>query len=436
MRCSDCEFKPRRRKGKQWWVAVLAAAISLPGSRQSLVAAPVQVQETRLDNGLRLIVRHNPGAATVAVAGAVRVTAAQEPEGQEGLRQLVQLSLTGGAADAGVLTDTQTQGDFVSIMARAPDREAQAALKAVVDLALKAHFDSATIRGSQRVLERMAQAEQELALMAASRAGRENLYPAMARYADPRAARLLLAPSMVQRFYDQHFVPNNLVLVVSGPMDLKTARALVQEQTAGLLPGRSTEEIGVVSAPPRLGLHRMTMRGTDSVVWVGARAPEPGTRDYHVAAVTMAILGNGMGSRLYRRLREELRLAYMLGGQVMSGRLWPYMYVACTCDSVNVDRAREAIEGEVDRLSLERVSAAEIERAREVVATQLLSIEMSNSATAEYLAGAAVLGPASEPVVQPRELAAQIRQVHEEQVTDFAKEWWTRRVTVQLIGEK
>jgi len=150
----------------------------------------------------------------------------------------------------------------------------------------------------------------------------------------------------------------------------------------------------------------------------------------------MAILGNGMGSRLYRRLREELRLAYMLGGQVMSGRLWPYMYVACTCDSVNVDRAREAIEGEVDRLSLERVSAAEIERAREVVATQLLSIEMSNAATAEYLAGAAVLGPASEPVVQPRELAAQIRQVHEEQVTDFAKEWWTRRVTVQLIGEK
>jgi len=39
------------------------------------------------------------------------------------------------------------------------------------------------------------------------------------------------------------------------------------------------------------------------------------------ALVAMTFLGTGLGSRVYHRLREELSLAYMVGGQVMAARL-------------------------------------------------------------------------------------------------------------------
>ncbi len=438
MLCSDCEFTWRPDRAEPRLFALLACVLAVTTSAVATAAAEVvSIQDTQLDNGLRLVTRCDPSAATFAIAAAARLSAAEEAAGQEGLRELVELCLssTGGeAASAGVLVEAQTRPDLVTITARAPGSLWQAATDAVIGRAFMAHFDSATIRAGQRTLGRLAEAQREMPLAVVERAGVEALYPASARHQEPTVARLLLAPAALERFYREHFVPNNIILVASGPVDAKALRTKVAAMTAELLPGKATGQRGVVAAPLRPGTRKLVMDGVDSAVWVGARAPRPGTREYRIAVVAMTLLANGMGSRLYRRLRDELSLAYLLGGQVMAGRLWPYMYVSCTCEAEKAGQALAEIEQELDRAAREDAADREIERAREVAATQLLALEMSNWRVVQYLSAVALLSEPPGRPESPSELAAQVRQVRKDQVREFVRDWWTLRATIQLVG--
>jgi predicted Zn-dependent peptidase len=177
------------------------------------------------------------------------------------------------------------------------------------------------------------------------------------------------------------------------------------------------------------------MKDTGSVVWFGARAPQPATPEYRIAIVAMTLLANGMGSRLYRRLREEQGIVYFVGGQVVAGKLWPHMFIWCTCNASQVEAARVEIEKQIERAGQETPSEQEIKRARDVAATQLLTLEMSNWQAVQYLGAMAVLGPPGELVLSARDLAEQIRQVTCEQVKEFVNQWWRRRVVVELLGE-
>jgi zinc protease len=427
-----------RRLASSLLAALLVGLAQRPPWSQAAVA-PSAVQSWQLDNGLRLCVRPAPTTASVAVVGFVTVSLAEEPPGREGVRDLLQLCLASAvppaAARAGIVVAGQTQPDFVALGARGPESAWRLALATVLDLLFKAHFDALAIRTQQAILRRLEEVRAAQITTSAQRWGEESLYPVLVSRRQLGAAWAAFSPTSLAAFYQRYFVPNRVLLVVSGPLAPEEVYKEVAGATAALLPGQYAPSRGLLAAPAQEGRRRVVLGDSEAVVWVGARAPTPASPEYPVAVVAATALGEGMGSRLFRRLRDELGIAYTVEAQVMTRQLCPYMYVLCTCAAADLSRARSEMEEQLDLLAREPLGGEELERAREFAATQARLLELSNWDAAHYLGAMGLLAPGQPHASSAAVLAEEMRQVSAEQVQAFVRNWWSKRVVVEVTGQ-
>jgi predicted Zn-dependent peptidase len=154
--------------------------------------------------------------------------------------------------------------------------------------------------------------------------------------------------------------------------------------------------------------------------------------DRFVLRVLNVILGEGMRSRLFQEVREELGLAYSVESYVSAledtGAVGIYA-------GVGPDRAEQAIHailGELDRLRQEPIPEAELRKAVDYVTGRLaLSMEDSFAVVAWYvrqqLLGPEVIGP--EEVVNRLE-AVQASEIQRQAQTIFQKD----RLNLAIVG--
>ncbi|MDA0562915.1 insulinase family protein [Streptomonospora sp. S1-112] len=178
----------------------------------------------------------------------------------------------------------------------------------------------------------------------------------------------------VLSFHGRHYGPDNAVLTVVSNLDPADVRDRV-ERYFGAIPARPsaaeapdaalTGPIGgpvrdhVVEAVPAPG------------VFLGYRTAPYGERDFDVLHLASAVLGQGQGSRLYRRLVLERGLAADDGGAAAD--LLPFRYTPSLMlvnmiarEGVSGDDLEAAMIEETEKLA-EGVTDEELERARAVL---------------------------------------------------------------------
>ena len=344
------------------------------------------------------------------------------------------LAAQGSGAEGEALSFTgYTEPDILSISVRGLADDAPAATRALVKALLDPHFDTETIRVQQRLMIRQYQAEQEVPVSAARKAGLAALYPASAAALIPECANLVISPTTLQAWLKGHVFPNRVTLAVSGRVGPAEIRRIVEEATATWLPG---PEVPVAGPGPAsaTGMVRSEMSSDESVVFLGARAPKRTDEDYATSLVAMIGLAHGMGSRLFKRLRDDLGLAYTVDGQVVNGSLWPYMFVLVTCTTPNVDRVNSEVAEELGRLSTGPMEPAEIDRARRFADMELLRIRMSDAGTADFLSASVALLPSMPPSGDLWSLADRVQAVGPDRLQAFFARWWHAPSVVQVLG--
>ncbi|CAN5536302.1 pitrilysin family protein [soil metagenome] len=172
----------------------------------------------------------------------------------------------------------------------------------------------------------------------------------------------------VQAFFRTWYVPNNAVLSIVGDVDTTDVRRKVERYFGAIPANPDIPSLPDLSLPPTLGGER---RETvfDKVplprIYVGFRAPVFGDPRLDALDVAGQILAGGKGSRLHRRLVRDERIAqdvaiftlgFIGGGSVCAG--W-----ATVRPGVTVARVEAALLEELERLSVEPVSADELARA-------------------------------------------------------------------------
>jgi predicted Zn-dependent peptidase len=120
------------------------------------------------------------------------------------------------------------------------------------------------------------------------------------------------------------------------------------------------------------------------------------------------VLGDGMRSRLFQRVREQLGLAYSVGSFVTSLQDTGAVGLYAGVGPKRTDDAIRAILDELDRLRQEPISQDELVRAVEFVRGRLaLSLEDSFAMAAWY-ARQQLLGP---EVLEPEEAVSRLEAV-------------------------
>jgi len=184
-------------------------------------------------------------------------------------------------------------------------------------------------------------------------------------------------------YYRAQHVANGVVVAIAGAIDARAVLALVQEQLGDWAPGApATWTPNAGGAGARLQLLAKDTEQTHLAL--GLLACGARDADRYPLGLLSVVVGEGMSSRLFLRLREELGLCYDV-----RSHLTQLLDTGAFAVSAGVDteRAAEAV-GEIGRelaRAREPVGAAELERAKGLVSSRIqLYMEDTQSVAGWY----------------------------------------------------
>ena len=180
----------------------------------------------------------------------------------------------------------------------------------------------------------------------------------------------------VQAFHRTFYRPDNAVLIVSGDFDPKQLDAWV-DTYLGSVPKPSTPIPRVaVKEPPRAKEKRFDEHGPNvplpaiAMTWLIPPASSP---DAEALSLIGAILGHGESSRLYQSLVYRQQIAQDVSADAELRENTGILVVTATLASGKTTAAVEkALRGEVRKLIDAKVTAAELESAKNLVITAAL----------------------------------------------------------------
>ena len=169
-------------------------------------------------------------------------------------------------------------------------------------------------------------------------------------------------------YYTSYFKPNNAYLAIVGDINLKTAKALVEENFGKWEKGTVPSPVFPVPQPPEKTFVALVDRpsAVQSVITVAHPVElKPGSEDAIKAGVMNNILGGGgLSSRLNQNLREQKAFTYGAHSSLSSDKLIGSFDADVSVRNAVTDSAVVELLGELRRIRNEPVTEDEINAAK------------------------------------------------------------------------
>jgi zinc protease len=181
-------------------------------------------------------------------------------------------------------------------------------------------------------------------------------------------------PESCQKFYDTYYQPNNATLIVVGDIQEAEVRKLAEQHFGpvprGPAPPRAREAEPAQTAERR---ETMEMEVQVPVMVEGFHIPRAADPDLPALEVLATILSAGQSSRLHQRLVRRDRLALAAGGfsEAMEDPGLFIAYAAYLPDR-DPEKVRQALAEELSRVREHPVSAEELDKARNQLASSFI----------------------------------------------------------------
>ena len=169
---------------------------------------------------------------------------------------------------------------------------------------------------------------------------------------------------VIYKYYTDHYVPSNAVVVMVGDFDTKKAVSLCQ-QYFGVYPAGKAAAHYITPEPPQTGERRSILKrpGTTGHVLMGFHEPGTGTPDHYVMEVISQILSGGRSARLNQDLVDSGTATVARAS--VSDHKDPYLFEFEASPGSDVTNAEieEALNKEITQLQTTPVTAEELARA-------------------------------------------------------------------------
>src|SRR5580700_5354795 len=195
--------------------------------------------------------------------------------------------------------------------------------------------------------------------------------------------------SDAQHFFDEYYIPSNMVVAVVG--DIKAAEALpIVEKYFGRLPSRAQPDERTTTEPPQNAERRVVLQDRSQPLYLeGYHRPDYRDKDDNVYDAIADLMSNGRTSRLYRALvRDKKIAAYSAGFSGLPGIKYPHLFAfyAFPLPGHKNEEVADAIHLEIERLKSEDISDEELKMIRTRAKANLLRGLDENEGLASELA--------------------------------------------------
>lgn len=236
----------------------------------------------------------------------------------------------------------------------------------------------------------------------------------------------------VLNFRKKHYVPSATTVVVSGKFDeaevLKQIKSIFGKIEDSKKVGK--KKVNDKQEEPAITVFKKESDQTHMII--GVRTFPLMHDSYYTLTVLSAVLGGGMSSRLFHKIRVELGLGYYV--RAANDAFTDHGMLAA---SVGVDNARAsevvpAIIGEFNRMKNELVDAEELNKTKEMIAGRLYLGLESTDELAEFYGFQYIL---RNEFLRPEEIIKKIKQVTAKDIQDLAKKIFIdKHLNMAVIG--
>jgi len=419
----------------------------LPASGAATAAAsgePAPPTRQVLPNGLRLIYQDHRASDIVAVYLWVGVGVRYEKLDELGYAHFQEHMLFKGTdkwgpgyidravEGVGGRSNAVTSFDYTTFYIVAPRESTDVAIELLHDMAFRSTFDPAEVTRERDVIFEEARIEADNPRTAIVR----QLY-GMVFEGHPYGRPVLGVPETMNaatrerlRAFNQHYyTPENMSLVVVGPVDERAVRATV-DRTFGRVPRHGYTPPPAPAPRPLTGVIRRDVERPEQQALLALGWPAPRSDDPDGFAVDLlaSILAGTESSRLARRLRDEERIvtgvnmsyAALVAGGIVSLR--------AELEAKDLARAEQIILEELAKIQ----ENGPTEEERQLAVTKFESEHAFSVETSEGLAYAYGIAETTWTLEEELRYVDRLRQVTREQIRDAARRFLSRTTYARL----
>jgi predicted Zn-dependent peptidase len=192
-----------------------------------------------------------------------------------------------------------------------------------------------------------------------------------------------------QKFFDEYYIPSNMVIAVVGDVKASETIALIEEYF-GRLPTKPVPDERTTIEPPQNSERRVVLRQSAQPFYIeGYHRPDYHSPDDAVYDAISDLMSNGRTSRLYRALVRDKKIAAGAAGfSGLPGNKYPHLFCfgAVPVPGHTPQELADAIHAEIDRIKKEDITDEELKMIKTRAKADLLRGLADNQGLAQELA--------------------------------------------------
>ena len=392
-------------------------------------------KKTILENGLRVIMIPMAENPSVTVLVMVQAGSKYETKEESGLSHFLEHMVFKGSAkrpkpsdisreleSIGAQYNAFTGQEYTGYYAKADVRHAAKVVDVVSDMFLHPVFDQKEMEKEKGVIIEEIRMYNDLPQQRAAELLSELLYgdqPAGWNIAGNEQTVRSFTREALMSYRTSAYTYPATTIVVSGSFKEDEMNDLIVKAFVGNPDKKTKSKLPVKEGQPSPRILTSFKETDQTHLAIGFRTFSILDPRIPTMNVLSTILGRGMSSRLFLKMREELGICYYIRAEHEPLTDHGYLNVSAGVDNSRVEEGIKGILGECIRLKDEVVSEVELQKAKDYIAgTTMLSLETSD-ARAEFCGYQEIL---KGRVDLPETLIARVRAVTAQDVQNLAKD--------------
>jgi predicted Zn-dependent peptidase len=423
-------------------------------------------KKTTLQNGLRCITIPMADNPAVTVLVMVEAGSKYEAKAANGISHFLEHMIFKGTPtrpkaidisreldSIGAQYNAFTSQEYTGYYAKADARHLDICLDVVSDMYNHPLFDAAEIAKEKGVIVEEIRMYQDMPQRHVQDLFLELLYgdqPAGWNIAGSEATVRSFGREDFLKYRGEHYVASATTVVVAGNLGTTSAEKSliekIEKKFADISAGKKHTKVAVKEIQKKPAILAKFKETDQTHLVIGVRSfpiLDPRTPALRLLAT---ILGGGMSSRLFQKLRDEMGVGYYVRAENDTYTDHGIFAVSTGVDNARVDEVVKAIIGELKKCIVGMVSdasgdvatanraipAKELRKAKDyLIGSMMLSLETSD-ARAEFCSYQEIL---KRNIQSPAEVAEEIEKVTAEEICAVAREIFTdERLNLAVIG--
>lgn len=376
---------------------------------------------TTLKNGMRIVTIPMKDNPTVTIMAMVEAGSRFETKSNNGLSHFLEhmcfkgtlkrksLDIAYELEAMGAETNAFTSNDYTGYYVKGQAHLFPQLLDVVSDVYLHSQFPEAEIEKERGVILGEIDMYEDMPHRKVHDVANELLY------GDQPAGYLIIGPKEnIKKFtrddfvayHKAHYVAPKTTIVIAGNIDEAASITLTKKLFQDIADGKRVEKKKMTTQTgDRTKV--FTKKTDQSHIIVGLRSIPVDHPDMTALSLAIGILGQGMSSRLFTKLREEMGAGYYVRSSISASNDGGDIAFSTGTEPKRVPEVTQAILNELEKMRTITVSDQELRKQKQyTVGTLLMSLETSDALAGHYAYYAMMRTPLKTPEQQIKEIKA------------------------------